>query len=87
MKTSKFSIATYLAFLFMMSPVFAATVTVEVKNIEKKGEMHLAIYDDADVFENDNGEKGGAAKGIIGGVIEDVNTGVATYTFELPKGT
>ena len=87
MKPSKFSIATYLAFLFMMSPVFAATVTVEVKNIEKKGEMHLAIYDDADVFENDNGEKGGAAKGIIGGVIEDVNTGVATYTFELPKDT
>lgn len=87
MKTSKFSIATYLAFLFMMSPVFAATVTVEVKNIKKKGEMHLAIYDDADVFENDNGEKGGAANGIIDGVIEDVNTGVVTYTFELPMGT
>ena len=87
MKTSKFSIATCLAYLFMMSPVFAASVTVEVKNIEKKGEMHLAIYDDADVFENDNGEKGGAANGIIDGVIEDVNTGVITYTFELPKGT
>ena len=58
MKTSKFSIATSLAFLFMMSPVFAATVTLEVRNIEKKSEMHLAIYDDADVFENDNGEKG-----------------------------
>ena len=37
MKTSKFSIATYLAFLFMMSLIFAASVTVEVKNIEKKG--------------------------------------------------
>ena len=86
MKTFNFSIATSLAFLFVMSPVFAATLTVEVQNIEKKGEMHLAIYDDADVFENDNGEKGGAAKGIIDGVIEDVNTGVATYTFELPKG-
>ena len=49
--------------------------------------MHLAIYDDADVFENDTGEKGGAANGIIDGVIEDVNTGVVTYTFELPKGT
>ena len=87
MKTFNFSIARSLAFLFVMSPVFAATVTVEVQNIEKKGEMHLAIYDDADVFENDNGEKDGAAKGIIGGVIEDVKTGVATYTFELPKGT
>jgi len=70
-----------------MSPAFAGTVTVEVRNIETKGEMHLAIYDDADVFENDNGEKGGAAKGIVEGVIEEVGTGTATYTFELPNGT
>ena len=70
-----------------MSPAFAGTVTVEVRNIETKGEMHLAIYDDADVFENDNGEKGGAAKGIIDGVIEEVGTGTATYRFELPNGT
>ena len=70
-----------------MSPAFAGTVTVEVSNIETKGEMHLAIYDDADVFENDNGEKGGAAKGIVEGVIEEVGTGTATYTFELPSGT
>ena len=60
---------------------------MEVRNIETKGEMHLAIYDDADVFENDNGEKGGAAKGIVEGVIEEVGTGTATYTFELPNGT
>ena len=70
-----------------MSPAFAGTVTVEVRNIETKGEMHLAIYDDADVFENDNGEKGGAAKGIIEGVIEEVGTGTATYIFDLPNGT
>lgn len=70
-----------------MSPAFAGTVTVEVRNIEEKGEMHLAIYDDANVFENDNGEKGSAAKGIIEGVIEEVGTGTATYTFELPNGT
>ena len=70
-----------------MSPAFAGTVTVEVRNIETKGEMHLAIYDDADVFENDNGEKGGAAKGIVEGVIEEVGTGTATYSFELPNGT
>ena len=70
-----------------MSPAFAGTVTVEVRNIETKGEMHLAIYDDADVFENDNGEKGGAAKGIIDGVIEEVSTSTATYSFELPNGT
>ena len=70
-----------------MSPAFAGTVTVEVRNIETKGEMHLAIYDDADVFENDDGEKGGAAKGIVEGVIEEVGTGTATYSFELPNGT
>ena len=60
---------------------------MEVRNIETKGEMHLAIYDDANVFENDNGEKGGAAKGIVEGVIEEVGTGTATYSFELPNGT
>ena len=70
-----------------MSPAFAGTVTVEVRNIETKGEMHLAIYDDANVFENDNGEKGGAAKGIVEGVIEEVGTGTATYSFELLNGT
>ena len=47
--------------------------------------MHLAIYDNADVFENDDREKGGAAKGIIEGVIEDVGTGTATYSFDLPN--
>ena len=87
MKISRLSLPLSLASLLLMSPAFAATVTVEVRNIEKKGEMHLAIYDDADVFENDNGEKGGAAKGIIEGVIEDVGTGTATYSFELPNGT
>ena len=70
-----------------MSPAVAATVTVDVHNIETRGEMHLAIYDDADVFEKDNGEKGGAAKGIIDGVIEAVGTGTATYIFDLPNGT
>lgn len=76
-----------LSSLLLMSPAFAATVTVEVHNIEKNGEMHLAIYDDADVFENDNGEKGAAAKGIIDGVIAEVGTGTATYRFQLPEGT
>ena len=74
-------------FLITISHTYAATVIVKVNNIEKKGEMHLAIYDDAEVFENDDGEKGGAAKGIIQGVIEDVETGSVTYTFELPDGT
>ena len=87
MKISKLILPLSLTSLLLMSPAFAGTVTVEVRNIETKGEMHLAIYDDADVFENDNGEKGGAAKGIVEGVIEEVGTGTATYTFELPNGT
>ena len=87
MKISKLILPLPLTSLLLMSPAFAGTVTVEVRNIETKGEMHLAIYDDADVFENDNGEKGGAAKGIVEGVIEEVGTGSATYTFELPNGT
>jgi len=87
MKISKLFPTLSLTSLLVMSPAFAGTVTVEVRNIETKGEMHLAIYDDVDVFENDNGEKGGATKGIIDGVIEEVGTGTATYTFELPNGT
>ena len=87
MKISKLILPLSLTSLLLMSPAFAGTVTVEVRNIETKGEMHLAIYDDADVFENDNGEKGGAAKGIVEGVIEEVGTGTATYNFELPNGT
>ena len=87
MKISKLILPLLLTSLLLMSPAFAGTVTVEVRNIETKGEMHLAIYDDADVFENDNGEKGGAAKGIVEGVIEEVGTGTATYSFELPNGT
>jgi len=87
MKTSELPFTLLLTSLLLTSPAFAGTVTVEVRNIEKKGEMHLAIYDNADVFENDNGEKGGAARGIVDGVIEEVGTGTVTYRFELPNGT
>ena len=65
----------------------AGTLKVEVHNIEKSGEIHLAIYDDADVFENDNGDKGGAARGIIDGVIEQVEAGSAIWQFDIPDGT
>ena len=87
MKYTSRYILSILASIFVTFPVMAGTLTVEVTNIEKAGEMHLAIYDNADVFENDNGEKGGAANGIIEGVIEDVKTGTATYQFTLPAGT
>ena len=87
MKYTSRYILSILASIFVTSSAMAGTLTVEVTNIEKPGEMHLAIYDDADVFENDNGEKGGAAKGIIEGVIEDVKTGTASYQFTVPAGT
>lgn len=70
-----------------LSTAFADTLTVEVRNVIEAGKMHLAIYDDADVFENDDGEKGGKTKGVVDGVIEDVTVGSVTYTFDLPKGT
>lgn len=87
MKYTSRYILSLLASIFVTSSAMAGTLTVEVTNIEKEGEIHLAIYDNADVFENDNGEKGGAANGIIEGVIEDVKTGKATYQFTLPAGT
>ena len=87
MKYTSRYILSLLASIFVTSSAMAGTLTVEVTNIEKAGEMHLAIYDNADVFENDNGEKGGAANGIIEGVIEDVKTGTAIYQFTLPAGT
>lgn len=87
MKILKLILPLSLTSLFLMSSAFAGTVTVDVRNIETKGDMHLAIYDDADVFENDNGETGGAAKGIVDGVVEEVGTGTASYKFELPNGT
>lgn len=74
------------ATMMMALPAAADQLTVTVTNIENKGEMHLAIYNDADVFENDNGEKGGAANGIIEGVIEMVDPGTAVYQFNIPKG-
>ena len=84
---SKSFLIIILVYLVSITHSFSATVIVEVNNIKDEGEIHLAIYDDEIVFENDNGEKGGAAKGITQGVIEKVKAGSVTYTFELPKGT
>ena len=83
----KFPVRLLTIYFLLISPAITATVIVKVNNIEKKGEIHLAIYDDKNVFENDNGEKGGAAKGIIQGVIEEVKIGSSIYKFELPNGT
>ena len=65
----------------------ADELTVRVDNIKEAGEIHIAIYDSAEAFEADRGEKGGAAPGITQGTIEMVEPGSVTYRYELPPGT
>ena len=65
----------------------ADTLTFTVNNIKKSGEIHVAVYGNADAFEADRGEKGGAAPGITEGTIEMVEPGSVTYVYELPPGT
>ena len=76
-----------LAILYSAPAAFADTLTVTVNNIEKAGEIHVAVYDNAESFEADRGEKGGAAPGITEGTIEMVEPGSVTYVYELPPGT
>ena len=47
--------------------------------------MHLAIYDDADVFENDNGEERQEQKASLMVLLRRWR-GSATYIFDLPEG-
>ena len=65
----------------------ADELTVRVDKIKEAGEIHIAIYDSAEAFEADRGEKGGAAPGITQGTIEMVEPGSVTYRYELPHGT
>ena len=64
----------------------ADTLVVEVVNIRSSGELHIAIYDDAEAFQGDKGEKGGPAEGIIDGVIQEVSGTTVSFQFELPEG-
>jgi len=64
----------------------ADTLVVEVVNIRSSGELHIAIYDDAEAFQGDKGEKGGPAEGIIDGVIQEVSGSTVSFRFELPEG-
>ena len=75
------------ATLYAAPSALADTLTVTVNNIEKVGEIHVAVYDNAEAFEGDRGEKGGAAPGIAEGTIEMVEPGSVTYVYELPTGT
>ena len=74
--------------LLLAVPVsHADMLTVTVNNIEEAGEIHVAVYDNAEAFEADRGEKGGAAPGITDGTITMVEPGSVTYVYELPAGT
>ena len=64
----------------------ADALIVEVNNIKKAGEIHVAVYDNAEAFEADRGEKGGAAPGIVDGTIVMVEAGTSTFEYELPAG-
>ena len=68
-------------------PTNADELIVRVDNIKEAGEIHIAIYDSAEAFEADRGEKGGAAPGITQGTIEMVEPGSVTYRYELPPST
>ena len=76
-----------LATLHSAPAIFADTLTVTVNNIERAGEIHVAVYDNAEAIEADRGDKGGAAPGITDGTIEMIEPGSVTYVYELPPGT
>lgn len=75
------------ATLFPGVPLLADELVVTIKNIKEAGEIHVALYDNADAFEADRGEKGGAAPGITQGTIEFVEAGSVTYQYEVAPGT
>jgi uncharacterized protein (DUF2141 family) len=75
------------ATLLLSAPIFADELVVTINNIKKAGEIHVALYDNAEAFEADRGEKGGAAPGITQGTIEFVEAGSVTYRYDVSPGT
>ena len=75
------------ATLLLSVPIFADELVVTINNIKKAGEIHVALYDNAEAFEADRGEKGGAAPGITQGTIEFVEAGSVTYRYDVAPGT
>ena len=67
------------ATLLLSLPIFADELSVTINNIKEAGEIHVALYDNAEAFEADRGEKGGAAPGITQGTIEFVEAGSVIY--------
>ena len=88
-RLSKLQPALLATLLLIILPLSASadTLTVTVKYIKKAGEIHVAVYDNAEAFEADRREKGGTAPGITQGTIEKVEPGSVTYVYELPPDT
>ena len=72
---------------FTASTACADALILHVDKIREAGEILIAIYDDAQPFQADRGDEGGAAPGIIEGTIEPVEPGSVIYRYELPAGT
>ena len=62
-------------------------ITITVENIGKAGELHIAIYDSKEAFEEDRGEQGGPAPGIVDGLIIAATPGKFSHDFNRPTGT
>ena len=75
------------AMVLSACPALADELIVTIDNIKDAGEIHVAIYDNADAFEADRGENGGAAPGITQGTIEYIEPGTVTYRYEVAPGT
>ena len=67
--TSMASIGEFLSILLPGIAASADKLIVREDNIEAAGEIHIAIYDSAEAFEADRGDKGGAAPGVTQGTI------------------
>ena len=76
-----------LALLLMTPTLFGAQLTVTVTGLGEPGEIHLAIYESAAVFEGDRGDTGGPQTGIFTGSIQPAGPEDFTATFKLPDGT
>ena len=80
------NIITGLLLLSLAGVSWGHNITITVENISKAGELHIAIYDSKEAFEQDRGEQGAAA-GIVDGLIIAATPGKFSHDFDLPTGT
>jgi len=85
MKNRKCSLSILLLALFSLNSV-AQTISLEISGITNAGVLHLAIYNNKEVFESDRGDNAGPKDGIVAGLIQEVQVGVFTSQVDLPSG-